>query len=214
MKTFIIQHIDAIITTALGLGLSIYAWHQRERLRASPQKIVRALPILALLVLAFGLLRFTFESRVTYEWHRVYSADHHASAEFPRPTDAETSTDTARGVSLQNLTIQCDIPYRSINLRLSYNGIPPEGAGLTVEQRIEGMRSYFEQQGFTVASCVPEESADIPHYRIVINKGEKTRVFLRVAITSKAIYRAMATSTDGYHDDAVITRFLDSFVIH
>jgi len=213
MKTFIIQHIDAIITTALGLGLSIYAWRQRERLRASPQKIVRALPILALLVLAFGLLRFTFESRVTYEWHRVFTEDQHASAEFPRPTDTEIDTTSAKGIPIRR--IQCDVPYKSINLRLSNNDIPPEGLGLSVEQRIEAILSNFKQLGFTIVACIPEKNTDVPCYRIVVEKDDrKIQYSWRIAITPKALYSAMATSTGSFPDDPVIARFLDSFTIH
>ena len=68
MRAFLIQHVDALITTSLGLCIAVYSQRQRERLRASPKKLVRALPVLAPLVVAFGLLRFVFDSQPAYVW--------------------------------------------------------------------------------------------------------------------------------------------------
>jgi hypothetical protein len=214
MRSFLILHVDAIITTTLGLWITVYAWRQRERLRASPKKLARALPVLAPLVVVFGLLRFVLDSQPRYLWQRAFTSDQRASAEFPCATTTDSATDSAQGVSVRRLTVNCNVPQRDINLRLSYNEIPPEGAGLTIEQRLDGLRSYFEQQGFTIVSCVPDRHGDVPGYRIVIEKdGGKIRCLTRVAIAPKAIYRAVATSTSGFHEDAVITRFVDSFTL-
>jgi hypothetical protein len=214
MRAFLIQHADALITTVLGLWITVYSWRARERLRASPKKLARALPILAPLVVVFGLLQFVLDSQPAYDWQRAYTSDQRASAEFPCATTSEAATDSAQGVSVRRLTVNCNVPQRDINLRLSYNEIPPEGAGLTIEQRLDGLRSYFEQQGFTIVSCVSDGHGDIPGYRIVIEKDRgKIRCLTRVAIARKAIYRAVATSTSGFHDDAVIARFIDSFTL-
>jgi len=60
--------------------------------------------------------------------------------------------------------------------------------------------------------CVPDRHGEVPGYRMVIEKDDgKNRLLIRVAITSKAIYRAVATSSSGFHDDPVITRFVNSF---
>jgi hypothetical protein len=113
---------------------------------------------------------------------------------------------------VHGLTVHCNVPQRDINLRLSYNEIPPEGAGLTVEQRLDGLKSFFQQQGFAITSTVPDAHGDIPGYRILVEKDQgKIRCLLRVAIAPKAVYRAVATSTSGFHDDPVIGRFVDSF---
>ena len=214
MRAFFIQHIDALITTGLGLWITVYSWRQRERLRASPKKLVRALPVLAPLVVAFGLLQFVLGSQPAQVWQRVYTSDQRASAEFPCATTSETATDSAQGVSIKRLTVNCNVPQRDINLRLSYNEIPPEGASLTIEQRIDGLTNYFQQQGFTIVSSVPDAQGDIPGYRIVIEKDHgQTRSLMRVAIAPKAIYRVVATSTSGFHDDPVIGRFVDSFTV-
>ncbi|PYJ84114.1 MAG: hypothetical protein DME22_13925 [Verrucomicrobia bacterium] len=196
----------------MGLLITVYSWRQRARLRASPKKLTRALPLLAPLVVVFGLLRFVLDSQPAYVWRRAFTGDKRASAEFPCAISTETATDSAQGVSIRRLTVNCNVPRRDINLRLSYNEIPPEGAGLTIEQRLDGLRTFFTQQGFTIISCVPDGHGDVPGYRIVIERdGAKTRCLTRVAIAPKAIYRAVATSTSGFHEDPVITRFINSF---
>lgn len=59
MRAFLIQHVDAVITTALGLWITVYSWRGRERLRANPKKVARALPILApLIVVLTSAVRF------------------------------------------------------------------------------------------------------------------------------------------------------------
>ena len=89
MRLYFIQYIDAIITTILGLYFTIYAYRHRERLQTNSQKLVRILPVLAPLVLVFGLLRFAMDSQQTYVWHRVYSEDKQASVEFPLEAKSE-----------------------------------------------------------------------------------------------------------------------------
>ncbi|MCX6905475.1 MAG: hypothetical protein NTW03_18755, partial [Verrucomicrobia bacterium] len=147
-----------------------------------------------------------------YAWRRAVTSDNRASAEFPCTTITQAATNSAQGVSIRQITVQCSVPQRDINLRLSYNEIPPEGAGLTVEQRLDGLRAVFQQQGFAVISCVPDNHGNVPGYRFVVEMDHgKTRSLMRVAITPKCIYRAVATSTSGFHDDPVIARFVDSF---
>jgi hypothetical protein len=214
MRVFLIQHVDALITTAVGFCITVYSWQQHERLRASSKKLVRALPVLAPIVVVFGLQQFVFDSHPAYVWQRVYTSDQRASAEFPCANTTETTTDSAQGVSIRNLTVNCNVPQRDINLRLSYNEIPPEGAGLTVEQRLDGLKSFFKRQGFDIVSCGPDGHGDIPGYRIVLEGDRgKIRYVTRVAIAPNAIYRVLATSTSGFHDDPVIARFVDSFRI-
>ncbi len=215
MRAFLLQHIDACITLAVGLWLTFYSWRHRERLRASPRKLTRALPILTAVVVISGLLQFAFDSKPAYPWHRAFTSDQRASAEFPCATTTETAADSAQGVSVQRLTVNCNVPRTDINLRLSFNEIPPEGEGFTIEQRLAGLKSFFEQRGFATTSCVPDGPGAIPSYRMVLEQERgKVRCVTRVAIGPKAIYRAIATSSSGFHDDPVITRFIDSFSLH
>ena len=162
MRGFFIQHIDALISIGFGIGLTVYSWVHRDRLQSSPKKIVRALPVLAPLLLVFEVLRLAFDSQPAFEWRRITTGDQRASAEFPCAASTSKATDSAQGVSIKRLTIDCNIP------------------------------------GF----------------RILVEKDQgKSRSLMRVALAPSAIYRVIATSTDGFHDDPVITRFIDSFTI-
>lgn len=214
MNAFLIQHIDALITTIAGICFTIYSWRNRDRLRTSPKKIVRILPILAPLVLAFGLISFALDSHTKYSWQRVFTADKRASAEFPCATATVTATDSVGSISVKRVTVNCDIPRKGINLRLSRNEIPPESEALTPAQRFEELKTYFQQQGYSLISSAPESNIDFPCYRLTVERDKgQTRCVMRMAILSKAIYRVIATSTAGFHDDPVIERFVDSFNI-
>lgn len=212
MRAFFLQHVDALISIGIGLGLSVYSWLHRVRLFSSPNKLVRALPVLAPLILVFGILQLALEPQSQYSWHREFTSDRQASAEFPSATTVKAMTDSALGISIRRETVNCDVPRHDINLHLSYNEIPPEGANLTDEQRMGGLKQFFQQQGFTVTSCIPDVHGGVSGYRILLESDRgKVHCQVRVVITQKAIYRAMATSTTGFHDDPVIPRFLDSF---
>ena len=214
MYAFVFQHIDALISTAAGLCLTVYSWRRYEHLRTSPKKAARALPYLAPFVVVFGLFQFIIDAHPAYVWQRASTNDGQASAEFPCTPKTESAVDSAQGVSIKRVTVVCNVPQRDINLRLSYNEIPPEGAGLTVKQRMEGVLAFFNQQGSSVDSCEPDNHGDIPGFRLVINNSvQKAHMQIRLAIMPKALYRAVATSSAGFHDDPVITRFLDSFAL-
>ena len=167
---------------------------------------MHALPVLV------SLLLVACDSKPQNSWHRVFTSDRQASAEFPSATTVKAVTDSALGISIRRETVNCDVPRRDINLHLSYNEIPPEGANLTDEQRMGGLKQFFQQQGFTVTSCIPDVHGGVSGYRILLESDRgKVHCQVRVVITKKAIYRAMATSTTGFHDDPVIPHFLNSF---
>jgi hypothetical protein len=220
MRAFLIQHVDALITTAAGLLITVYSWRARKRLRASPNKLVRVLPVLAPLVFLFGLLQFALDANPAYTWRRVATSDGHASAEFPCATVTESAVDSGAGVSLRRWTVRCNVPGKDIDLRLSFNELPPgsfnelppEGAGLSLEERVAGMRGFGERQGFAVVSVDPELYGDVAGYRILLEQGGgKTRCLFRMAVAHGTLYRVVATSAGGLHDDPAIARFVESF---
>ncbi|MEI7535517.1 MAG: hypothetical protein WCK57_14215 [Verrucomicrobiae bacterium] len=212
MNTFFIQHIDDFISIGFGIWIAVFSWRQRERLRASQKKLVRLLPVLAPLVVVFSLLHFALDLRPSYVWQRASTSDKRASVEFPCATTNETVTDTLQGVSMQRQTLNCNLPQRDINLRLSYSEVSPEAASLSVEQRVESLKKFLQQKGFTVTSCEPDGHGDTPGYRIVYEGDHgKIQCLMRIVITPKAIYRVLATSASGFHDDSAISHFINSF---
>lgn len=210
---FLAQYIDAVIPTSGGLLFAIHSWRQRDKLRSSPKKIHRAWPYFTLLLLAIGIIRFIASSQ-PYTWQRVYTDEQHASAEFPCVPKNEVTTGSVQGMPFQQATIRCDVPYRATDLRLSYNNILPESDNLSPDQRIDMMLSIVKQQGFTILSCVLENKPNTPTYKIALrHDGEKSQVLMRVAITPKAIYRAVSTSSYGFDKDSAVVRFIDSFTV-
>jgi len=206
MRAFIIQYIDAIIPTALGLIFIFQSWWH---LRKSSKTSVRVLRVVSPILVIFGLIQFAITSHPLYVWKPVYTNDHRASAEFPRSTETEKLPNSARTV-----TIRCSVPNRDIDLRLSQNEIPAGSEALTAAQRLEGLKSYFIQQGFAVISCDPDAHGSIAGYRMMLEKNnDKTRVLMRIAITDKAIYRVIVTAASGFYDDPTINRFINSFTV-
>ncbi|MGA2556395.1 MAG: hypothetical protein ABSG04_08990 [Verrucomicrobiota bacterium] len=267
MRAFLIQHGEALLITICGLWATFYAWGRRERLRASPNFPVRALPVLAPIIILLGLVQFVVDAHPSYQWQRAFTEDHRASAEFPGAPTAGTAIDSAqvtpsgtvtnvvpgvpvkrlnpalggplRGmnpgpggsrrrmnsapeapgrrmnpgseVSVKRVTLGFNVPQRDINLQLSYSEIPPSGADLTVEQRLEALKTAFAQMG-TLLSCEPDGPGDIPIYRVVLDMNEgKTRCVVRLAIAPNALYRAVATASSDSRDDPLVRRFLNSF---
>jgi len=214
MRAFLIQHVDSLITMAGGACMAVFAVRRANQLRASKNRLVRNMHILGLILVGIGIARFAFESFATYSWRRVATSDGKASAEFPVQPTTETATDTFEGLSVTRVSLKCEVPYRDIKLRLTWSEIPPEGPALTAEERIAGMKAFFEEHGLVVSSCLPENLGSVPCYRMVVERdGGKVRVRTRIAITPRIMYRVIAESSSGFHDDPAIERFMDSFSI-
>lgn len=213
MHAFLIQHVDAVVITAIGLGLTLHAWLKRESLLASPNRLVRAQPVLAPLALAFGLLRFALDSQPRYTWRWATTIDGRASAEFPCETTAESTFDVVPGGRVKRQTVRCGVPGRDIDLRLSVSELPRGAAESSLEQKLAGVRAAFEQQKMRVISTAMEDHGGVGGFRVVVESEKDGRMIMRVAVTPNGIYRAAASSTAGFHDDPVIPRFLESFRI-
>ena len=168
----------------------------------------------ALCALIGGWLCMAGCGQPVYVWQRVVTSDRGASAEFPCPTTNETATDSSNGISIQRTTIKCTIPHRDITLHLSCNEIPAAGLRLTMDQRIAGMRSSFEQKGGKIISSNPEAIGSLQGCRMVVELEQgKARCTIRMAVKSNMTYRAIASSASALHEDPVIARFLESFSV-
>jgi hypothetical protein len=215
--SFLIQHVDSLIMTTVGVCWSVYAARHKDRVQTGRSWFVRKSYGIGLALVLCGVLLFlseTFRSASSYTWSSVSTNDGRASADFPAPVTTQAATDTGEGVSVRRVSTICDVPRKDISLRLSWSEIPAGAPALNVEQRIEAIKGFFQQQGFVLSSCHAENQGDVPCYRLVMDKdGGKVRLIARIAITAGGIYRAVAVSTSGSHDDAVTGRFIDSFTI-
>jgi hypothetical protein len=209
---FLVSNIDAVITTVFGLFFTIYALRKRESLSTSSNRLTRLLPVLAPLVLAFGLIQFFISGNATEPapaWKIVHTDDGIAQVEFPTmPTRAE-ATDRAGEMEVHRVSHVADLADGKLNLRLSFNEFPPGSEGLSDADRIAGIREFFVQGGFEIIEDA--ELRDGVWKLLVAQANNKSRMSMRIAIKSNGIYRALVTSMAGHHDDPRIDRFLNSF---
>ena len=208
---FLVSNIDAIITTTLGLFFTIVT---RLSSSSSPNKISRVLRVLAPLVFAYGLLQFFIPSHSNdppETWRTVRTDDGIAQVEFPiLPTRTE-ATDRAGEIEVYRVTHSADLANGKLNLRFSFNEYPPTPEEVPYEVRMSGIKEYFVQQGFIII-----EDLELPSgiWKLVVAKPDnKARMSFRIGLTTNGIYRALATSMAGQHDDARIDRFLESFTL-
>lgn len=212
MRAFVLQHIDSLAMMLAGALMAGWALRRRDRLKSASNWFIRKSHALSLILVAIGLLFFLSECFHAYSWVRVFTADNVASVEFPERPKFETATEVVDGISTKQETFRGSVFHRDITLFLTRNELPSIPA-MNREQRVDHLKSFFQQQGFLVISCTAEGQANRPVYRIVVEKnGGKVRAVIKVVFKSNCLYRAVAASTEGFHDDPVIGRFINSFV--
>lgn len=212
---FLVSNIDAIITSVLGTYFTIYALRRRETLSKSSNGLTRLLPVLAPLLLIFGLVQFFIHgtpSEPPAAWTTIQTDDGIAQASFPESPERTEATDRAGEIEVHRITHAADLSGGKLNLRLSFNEYPPQSKALTDDERVAGMREFFRQGGFSIV-----EDAELSNHnrKLVVAKDDsKSRVSIHFRMMRNGIYRAIATSLNGSHDDPRIERFLQSFQIN
>lgn len=229
MSQLIIEHIDALITIAIGLFLLTYYWREYPRLRKTRSFNRNALPFGILLVLC-GIGRVVLKSQLRVEpqptsasqpptprqtvfpWKQAFSSDKRAFAKFPAPTNKQTETYLDLGGKAERHTVKCMVPERDISLALTDSPMPPGSDKVPIEEQFDHMIALSTEKGYKLITRTSEQHGDIPGCRMVMEKDNgKLRMVMRVAITPKTVYAVFAVSTTPFHDDPVINRFLDSF---
>ena len=212
---FLISNIDAVITTVLGSFFTIYALRKREDLSSSSNGLMRLLPVLAPLVLIFGLIQFfipTSSSDQPAVWRIVKTDDGIAQVEFPTEPTRTEATDRAGEIEVHRISHVADLSDGKLSLRLSFNEHLPGSEGLSDENRIAGMREFFVQGGFEISEDAKLQ--DGIWSLLVEQSNNNAKMSMRIGIMPNGIYRALATSMPGHHDDARIERFLNSFALN
>lgn len=147
----------------------------------------------------------------TDPWVRAFTADNRASVEFPlSPLEHEAvggdGTNSAR-----MFTVICNVTNKGISLRMSYSPIPAGQPAMPPLQRMEEIATSMQAQGFRLISTI-EVAGLSAVYQIVADKGtDEQRFVIRMAIRPNMIYRVMAISLAGFHDDPMIPRFIGTF---
>lgn len=217
MPTFILQHIDALITTTGGLVGCFYGYRRPRSGRVATPSQQRAMKILRVcgpLVVLFGLVRFFIDQPSVPTWQRYATTDGFASAEFPAIPQAKQQTDTINGIRVQRTSLTYDVPFKTISMFLSFSSIPPSELNLPDTDRIAAIKSYSTQQGLSVVREAPMHFGASSGFALDFQgDGGKTRVWTRLAIVAGKVYRVVVSSAGAHHNDPVIGHYLDSFRI-
>ena len=154
---------------------------------------------------------FQLASEPAKGWQRIATAQGGASVEFPISSSMVETVGDPSGSSPQVFSLSGDVTNKSINLRFSYSRIPAEWAQLAETQQLEQVVASFKQSGFGVSAVGPVPG-QAGVFQIVADKnGNEQRFVVRVAFLKGFIYRAVATSIAGFHDDPDVMTFINSF---
>jgi len=217
MQQYLLAHIDAVITTVFGAFFSFISIRNRSELNQSTNKLRRALPILAPLVLIWGLMQFAIPSKrsephPTPKLQVVTTEDGVSSVAFPISPTKRESTDRAQGIEVHRITYEAETEGGKLNFRLSYSDFPPGSPPLSAKERCDALRDFLAQGGTEIL----EDSTDQYGIRKLVASQSKdgTRMAMRIGVMPNGVYRAFVTTMDGCHEDSRIAPFLESFTMN
>ena len=218
MPSFIVQHMDALISTVAGLFACFYGY-RAPRAGSVPtsaqQRATKILRICGPLVVMFGLMRFVMEQPAAATWQRHSTNDRFASVEFPGTPEAKQQTDTLNGISVQRTSLTYDVPFKDISMFLSFSPLPPEPPeqpNVPDAERFAAVKAHFTQQGFSIVRESPMRLGAGPGFALDLQRdGGKLRMWIRIAYVPWRVYRVVVSSTGSHHDDLIINHFLESF---
>lgn len=205
---FLVRHIDSLIQIFLGATFTWLAYGGTSRLSPRAVRILRFTG--PMLIVTGGLLLMV--PKESANWHREFTSDKVASAEFPGAVEATESTDTLGSVSVKRVSLTHNVPGKDISLFFSYSALPDAVRGMTEAQRIESTIAYLASQGSRVMQN--EKVAGTPTiYRLTARQDtRKTTTQMALAYVDDKVYRVVASWTDG-GDQALTDRFVNSFRI-
>lgn len=240
MKEWIVLHIDSLIPLALGLFVLLKwtLWPKLDSASLDGAKKRQTFVAAGALLVIVGISQFFTDS---LSWPRSIPGDESssrkldpsklkivdpseflkpvigttddgiASAEFPVAPVKRETTDRKDGMEVKRVTQEADLDGGALNLRLSFSPYPPGGDGFSDEARLAELKRIFLGAGYQPL----EESvtADGIHKLVAENSGDGSRLSMRFKFSPGGLYRVLATSRRGYHEDARIGPFLDSFVV-
>ena len=212
IKYFIIQHIEAILTT-IG-GVFAMAIGSKAASRGDHSRRTKLLKILGPCLMGFGVLRFLMESATPVEWRRVATSDGMASVEFPGAPKANDQTQTLQGQTVQTLGWVYSVPGKDISLRISYSDVPAAEAEVPVATRFDFSKQFFIGQGFQLLREETATFGGAPGYSLEMEQADgKAVMWVRIAYLGSRIYRIVGSAGAPFREDPVIPQFMQSFQI-
>jgi hypothetical protein len=217
MPQWWVTHIDALIPGVLGIIICIKAffWPERDSSSLDNAKRRQLLRVCGVALVAVGISRFITESvrasaaSSSSSPVTVSTDDGMVSAEFPQPPVRQEAIDEAPGVKVHRITRECDLDGSRINLRLSYNEYAPGGKDAPVPAMLANMEQVFKQQGFDLTKNT--ELPDSIHEMVLDRPSDGARMVFRIWFGPEGVYRVLATTLKGSHDDPRAARLISSF---
>ena len=207
MRSFILLHIDSLLSLAAGLLMLFFGYRAPAQQRRT--KLLRACG--AILVVCSAVF-FCMERPPAPDWRRYPTSDGVASAEFPAPPEAEQKMDKSDGISVERSSLVCNLPYADVALHLSFSPIPSGMPDLSDDDVLAACRTQFVQQGSAVVREWRAHFGTASGFALDLERdGGKVRVWVRVAYVRGKLYRVVASSAGPHDEDAIINRFLESF---
>ncbi|MEK7949108.1 hypothetical protein [Luteolibacter soli] len=207
MKEWFVTHIDALIPLAIGLYVALKVAIKRKSGTVEHATLKRA-TVGALVLIAIGLFRlFTDLATPLPDPVTATTDDGKVSVIFPKEPVRTEAVDEAPGAKAHRVTRACNFP--GIDLRLSFNPYPPGGNDSQGDAILANMKKLLEEKGFSVAG-----SSELPgqiHELLLEKPAEGIKQTMRVWYGPGGIYRAMATTEAGHHDDSRARNFISSF---
>ncbi len=214
MSSFIVQHIDALITTSGGIFACIYGFRPPRKATPTQQRATKILRVCGPLVVLFGILYFFIDQPAATTWQRHLTSDGFASAEFPATPQATQQTDTINGISAERTSLSYDVPSKDISMFLSFSAMPRNEQSVPDTERVAAMKGYFKQQGFSIVRDSSVQLGIATGFALELQgDGGKTRMWMRIAFVAGKVYRIVISSAGSHHDDPIITHSLESFRI-
>jgi hypothetical protein len=211
MKEWLVTHIDAVIPIVGGLCLVLTGIFKRRSGSVEDTKKQQKLRLWGTILITIGIFRIFTGSLPTTPPTPVTATtdDGKASVVFPQEPVRTEAVDEAPGVKIHRVTRACN--FKGIDLRLSYNDYVPGAKDAPKDVLLANVKEYLTQQGFIL-----ERSSEHPGpvHELVMDKPDVgARQVMRIWFGPEGMYRAMATTEKGYHDDPRVLAFIPSFRI-
>ena len=204
--------------TLSGVFFTVYAYSRRKTLREHSSKFFQLLPILAPILLLIGIILFFAPNSQSINFSAVkvsqvlQATEGLAQVDFPESPEITNGKDIIDGFEVTRVTHSVDLAQGKVSLRFTVNEYPKEYPELIEGQVYEVTRNYLLTQGFDIV----ESLISVNNTReIIAFQSEKgARIKMCLFITDREIYRIMATSMNGHHNDSRVEKFISSFKIN
>jgi hypothetical protein len=212
MKEWLVTHIDAVIPLACGIYVALKLAFKRENSGMdAAQKQRRAAGIGAMVLIAIGIFRLFTGSLLTTPPSpaTVTTDDGMATVVFPDASVRSEAVSEASGTAVPRETRSCSLEGGQINLRLSYSQYPLGGKDLPMDLRLSNMTEELERRGLNLVER-SEQPGSIQEF-ILDSPSEGVRTVMRIWFGPEGVYRAIAATGKGHHDDPRAQAFISSF---